>query len=243
MPELPSYKVKSPFGKRKQKPIEQLRRKNAVKQRLINDKVIDKNGKCIYTKAEILAMLFTQCDNDERWVLKKMAKDGAAKIRRQLSTSTHKKHVQVSPREALEMKIFTGLGKRGYQLLRSKLPHAIPARNHLDVLAKTLVPRWIRADSDGAHVLLMELIQQTARELLTMASIESGYVVLCIKAGVDGAGNFNIWRHLRLKAVDMEHMLTTDLVPLGMQLVTGNSPFSAADLSYIGKNVKKDAVG
>ena len=138
VPKLPSYKPKSPVRKRKRKPIEQLGRRDGVNQRLIREKLIDKDGKCIYSKAEILAMLFTQCDNDERWVLRKMIEDGAAKIRLQLSTSIHKKHVQVSPREGLELKILTGLSERAYRVVRSKLHHAIPHRNHLDALAKPL---------------------------------------------------------------------------------------------------------
>lgn len=150
--------------------------------------------------------------------------------------------MKMSPRDGLELKLFTGLSMPGYQLVRSKLPRVIPPRNHLNALAKTLVPRWMRADSEGAHALPMELIRQTAQDLLTLTTTSFGYVVLWVKAGVDGAGNFNIWRRLRSKEVDMENILMTALVPLGMDLVTGQPPFSDDVLKYIGKNVKKEIV-
>ena len=88
----------------------------------------------------------------------------------------------------------------------------VPARNHLDVLSKSPGARWIRVNSDGMHVLLIEVIQQTARELLTLTPIDSGYVVLRIKGVVDGAGNYSIWRDLQSNDVDMDDMLTTALI-------------------------------
>lgn len=247
LPDLTSYRIKSPIGKRKRKPVGTMLRKSGsvgaicrgnIKKRMIRDGLFS-NGKCIYSKAELLAMLHMQCDNDERWVLKKMVEDGAATIRKRLSTPTQDEQAQLSPREALELKMFTGISQRGYQLLRNRVPHAFPTRNNLDVLANILIPRWLRADSEGAHVLLMELVQHTAKELLSMTDIKHGYVIMRVKVGVDAAGHFDVWRHLRKDGLNLEYMLTTVLIPLGLQLVTGQPPFSTTDLSYIGKHVKK----
>ena len=121
LPDLSSYRFKSPIGRRKRKSVDALVRKTGsvgavrrgdVKRRILRDNLIGDNDKCIYSKADLLAMLHTQCDNDERWVLRKMETDGAANIRRQLSTPTQDVHARLSPREALELKLFTGLSIR-----------------------------------------------------------------------------------------------------------------------------------
>ena len=128
---------RSPMGKRKRKPVDELTRKDKIKERLIKDELIDKDGNCIYSEGEILAMFFAQTGNDWRWLLRKVSKVGVAEIRRQLSIPSPQKRVQLPPREALELKTFTSISMRGYQLLRNKIPDTLPARNHLDAVGRS----------------------------------------------------------------------------------------------------------
>ena len=135
-PDLNQFMRKSPKGQRKRKPIQQLPKCN-VRKRLKRDGLIATTGECKYSKGELMEMLFMQCDNDERWLLNAWKNRGAI--------------LKIPIREALELKIFSGLTRRGYQLFRSKLRHSLPARNKLDALAKTLVPENIIADQTGAR--------------------------------------------------------------------------------------------
>ena len=121
-PNLLGYKLKSPSGKRKRKPIKELP-KGDSKKRLIKDNLINELGECVYTKDKLLSMLFAVCDNDERWLLRKWEKNGAAEIRRKRTASKPQKSEKMPPRQALELKLFTGLTRRGYQLFRAKLPY------------------------------------------------------------------------------------------------------------------------
>jgi len=68
--------------------------------------------------------------------------------------------------------------------------------------------------------------------------IRSGYVILRIKAGIDAAGDFDIWRHLRSKCVELDHILTTAILPLKLELVESDPPIPFAVLGQIGTNVR-----
>lgn len=97
----------------------------------------------------------------------------------------------------------------------------------------------MHADSMGAHMSIMEFVLNTAEESLSMTSIKSGYLIMCVETDADGAGNFNIWCHIKSKDMDMDHMLTTVLVSLNPQLVTSKPHFYVVDFSHIRKIVKK----
>merc|ERR1712087_370879 len=54
-----------------------------------------------------------------------------------------------------------------------------------------------------------------------------------------GAGNCNIWRHLRTAEVELEHMCAVILCPLEMLQVESGLPFADNVLDQIGKRTVK----
>lgn len=168
--ELPSYKVKSPIGKRKRKSIGQLTHTNQL-QRLKRDHLMSRDGKCKYTEDELLTMLSKVCDKDGRWVLRQWRNVGPKKIRQDLSDPVPPVPGTLTATKALQLNLFSGLTSRGYKLLRSTLPLSFPTRNELGSLGKELLPIWIRADSHGAYTVPMEVIRQTAKDFLELFGI------------------------------------------------------------------------
>ena len=63
--ELPSYKLKSPRGKRKRKPIKEIPRQDRHK-RLSRDGFIDETGDCKFSEGELLEMLWSLSGVDGR---------------------------------------------------------------------------------------------------------------------------------------------------------------------------------